>query len=193
MQLCVALALARVWSRLWLQTEGLGGVGLSRLLRAGRRLLDGRLRLVAALVAPAEVGSELVIVQIADGAEGIFLAVHFGKRFNQCGYIVIPNHIRLVFGGLLLLALFILLSVFVGNVKDLGDTFRNALIIVIISASNNFGLEGFGSFSDRILKLFLFSFRLNALLKQINRGKEILIVWQFLASKFTKRLLQKVT
>ena len=193
MQLCVALALARVWSRLWLQTEGLGGVGLGRLLRAGRRLLDGRLRLVAALVAPAEVGSELVIVQIADGAEGIFLAVHFGKRFNQCGYIVIPNHIRLVFGGLLLLALFILLSVFVGNVKDLGDTFRNALIIVIISTSNNFGLEGFGSFSDRILKLFLFSFRLNALLKQINRGKEILIVWQFLASKFTKRLLQKVT
>ena len=193
MQLCVALALARVWSRLWLQTEGLGGVGLGRLLRAGRRLLDGRLRLVAALVAPAEVGSELVIVQIADGAEGIFLAVHFGKRFNQCGYIVIPNHIRLVFGGLLLLALFILLSVFVGNVKDLGDTFRNALIIVIISASNIFGLEGFGSFSDRLLKLFLFSFRLNALLKQINRGKEILIVWQFLASKFTKRLLQKVT
>ena len=193
MQLCVALALARVWSRLWLQTEGLGGVGLGRLLRAGRRLLDGRLRLVAALVAPAEVGSELVIVQIADGAEGIFLAVHFGKRFNQCGYIVIPNHIRLVFGGLLLLALFILLSVFVGNVKDLSDTFRNALIIVIISTSNNFGLEGFGSFSDRILKLFLFSFRLNALLKQINRGKEILIVWQFLASKFTKRLLQKVT
>ena len=193
MQLCVALALARVWSRLWLQTEGLGGVGLGRLLRAGRRLLDGRLRLVAALVAPAEVGSELVIVQIADGAEGIFLAVHFGKRFNQCGYIVIPNHIRLVFGGLLLLALFILLSVFVGNVKDLSDTFRNALIIVIISASNNFGLEGFGSFSDRLLKLFLFSFRLNALLKQINRGKEILIVWQFLASKFTKRLLQKVT
>jgi hypothetical protein len=144
-------------------------------------------------VAPAEVGSELVIVQIADGAVGIFLAVHFGKRFNQCGYIVIPNHIRLVFGGLLLLALFILLSVFVGNVKDLGDTFRNALIIVIISTSNIFGLEGFGSFSDRILKLFLFSFRLNALLKQINRGKEILIVWQFLASKFTKRLLQKVT
>jgi hypothetical protein len=144
-------------------------------------------------VAPAEVGSELVIVQIADGAEGIFLAVHFGKRFNQCGYIVIPNHIRLVFGSLLLLALFILLSVFVGNVKDLSDTFRNALIIVIISASNNFGLEGFGSFSDRILKPFLFSFRLNALLKQINRGKEILIVWQFLASKFTKRLLQKVT
>ena len=193
MQLCVALALARVRSRLWLQTGGLGGVGLGRLLRAGRRLLDGRLRLVAALVAPAEVGSELVIVQIADGAEGIFLAVHFGKRFNQCGYIVIPNHIRLVFGGLLLLALFILLSVFVGNVKDLGDTFRNALIIVIISTSNNFGLEGFGSFSDRLLKLFLFSFRLNALLKQINRGKEILIVWQFLASKFTKRLLQKIT
>ena len=151
------------------------------------------MRLVAALVAPAEVAGELIIVQIADGAEGIFLAVHFGKRFNQCGHIVIPNHICLVFGSLLLLALFILLSVFVRNVKDLSHTFRNALIIGIVSAGNIFGLEKFGSFSDRILKPFLFSFRLNALLKQINRGKEILIVGQFLGSKFTKRLLQIVT
>ena len=192
MQARATLALPGVRSRLWLQTEGLGRVGLGWLLRAGRRLLDGRVRLVAALVAPAEVAGELVVSQIAHFAESVFLTVHFGKRFNQSGHVFVPNYVCLIFGGLLFLTLFIFLSVFVRNVKDFRHAFGNSLILGFTGTSDGFGFEHFGRFLDRLLILFLLGLRLNALLKQIDRVEEILIVGQFLAPKRTKSLLQEL-